>query len=164
MRRIAIAVLLCMTAVHTVAEDAPTLSRGSAKMMDSTANSGSCVPPPRCAATLCRPARRRLWRAVLSAGLAMLAVCASTRTARPTEDARADLRVISFNIRYGTAEDGENHWDRRKEFLVETIKAPSQTCWAHRRRSAFSATTWPSSCRPTTTWAWDATMAVRVAR
>lgn len=33
-----------------------------------------------------------------------------------------DIRVMSFNIRYGTAKDGENHWDRRKEFLVETIR------------------------------------------
>lgn len=31
------------------------------------------------------------------------------------------LRVMSFNIRYGTAKDGENHWDQRKEFLAETI-------------------------------------------
>jgi endonuclease/exonuclease/phosphatase family metal-dependent hydrolase len=35
----------------------------------------------------------------------------------------ADVRVMSFNIRYGTARDGENHWDKRKEFLLETIKA-----------------------------------------
>jgi endonuclease/exonuclease/phosphatase family metal-dependent hydrolase len=33
------------------------------------------------------------------------------------------VRVMSFNIRFGTAADGENHWDRRKDFLVETIKA-----------------------------------------
>ena len=33
------------------------------------------------------------------------------------------LRVMSFNIRYGTAWDGENRWDLRKEFLVETIEA-----------------------------------------
>jgi endonuclease/exonuclease/phosphatase family metal-dependent hydrolase len=32
------------------------------------------------------------------------------------------VRVMSFNIRYGTAQDGENHWDNRKEFLVETIR------------------------------------------
>jgi len=32
-------------------------------------------------------------------------------------------RVMTFNIRYGTASDGENHWDKRKEFLIETIKA-----------------------------------------
>ena len=33
-----------------------------------------------------------------------------------------DLRVMSFNIRYGTANDGENHWDKRKDFLVETVQ------------------------------------------
>lgn len=33
------------------------------------------------------------------------------------------IRVMSFNIRYGTANDGENRWERRKEFLVETIRA-----------------------------------------
>jgi endonuclease/exonuclease/phosphatase family metal-dependent hydrolase len=38
------------------------------------------------------------------------------------EDGDADVRVMSFNIRYGTADDGANHWDRRKEFLVETIR------------------------------------------
>ena len=34
-----------------------------------------------------------------------------------------DVRVMSFNIRYGTAADGENHWEKRKDFLIETIKA-----------------------------------------
>ena len=42
--------------------------------------------------------------------------------ARPSP-AADPLRVMTFNIRYGTAKDGENHWDKRKEFLVETIKA-----------------------------------------
>ncbi len=32
------------------------------------------------------------------------------------------VRVMSFNIRYGTANDGENHWSKRKEFLIETIR------------------------------------------
>ncbi len=35
----------------------------------------------------------------------------------------APLRVMTFNVRFGTASDGENHWDKRKEFLAETIKA-----------------------------------------
>jgi endonuclease/exonuclease/phosphatase family metal-dependent hydrolase len=39
------------------------------------------------------------------------------------EDAAPAVRVMSFNIRYGTARDGENHWDRRKAFLAETVKA-----------------------------------------
>ncbi len=38
-------------------------------------------------------------------------------------DAAPALRVMSFNLRYGTANDGDNHWDKRKELLVETIKA-----------------------------------------
>ncbi len=41
----------------------------------------------------------------------------------PADEQAGDARVMSFNIRYGTANDGENHWDRRKEFLVQTIKA-----------------------------------------
>lgn len=34
-----------------------------------------------------------------------------------------DIRVMSFNIRYGTARDGDNHWERRKDFVAETIAA-----------------------------------------
>lgn len=34
----------------------------------------------------------------------------------------AQLRVMSYNIRYGTAADGENHWEKRRELLVETIR------------------------------------------
>ena len=33
------------------------------------------------------------------------------------------IRVMSFNIRYGTARDGENSWPRRRDFLVETIQS-----------------------------------------
>jgi endonuclease/exonuclease/phosphatase family metal-dependent hydrolase len=33
------------------------------------------------------------------------------------------VRVMSYNIRYATASDGENVWDKRKDFLAETIKA-----------------------------------------
>lgn len=32
------------------------------------------------------------------------------------------IRVMSFNIRLGSANDGENHWNHRKEFLAETIR------------------------------------------
>lgn len=35
----------------------------------------------------------------------------------------APVRVMSFNIRYGTAKDGDNAWDERKEFLAATIAA-----------------------------------------
>lgn len=51
----------------------------------------------------------------------------SIALALPPADAEADapgadLRVMSFNIRYGTAGDGENAWPNRKDFLVETIR------------------------------------------
>jgi endonuclease/exonuclease/phosphatase family metal-dependent hydrolase len=32
------------------------------------------------------------------------------------------LTVMSFNIRYGTAKDGENHWTARRELLFEIIR------------------------------------------
>jgi endonuclease/exonuclease/phosphatase family metal-dependent hydrolase len=33
------------------------------------------------------------------------------------------VRVMSFNIRYGTADDGENAWSRRRDLVVETIRS-----------------------------------------
>ncbi len=33
------------------------------------------------------------------------------------------IKVMSFNIRYATAPDGENAWAKRKAFLAETIKS-----------------------------------------
>lgn len=51
---------------------------------------------------------------VLLANLVCLSVTGQSRT---------EMRVMSFNIRYGTANDGENHWDKRKDFLLETIRA-----------------------------------------
>ena len=43
----------------------------------------------------------------------------------PTPDPAApgELRVMTFNIRYGTALDGENAWEKRRELLGETIRA-----------------------------------------
>jgi len=32
------------------------------------------------------------------------------------------LKAMTFNVRYGTAADGENHWDKRKDLLVDTIR------------------------------------------
>ena len=34
----------------------------------------------------------------------------------------SDLRVMTFNIRYGTAKDGENHWKHRCELVAQTIR------------------------------------------
>jgi endonuclease/exonuclease/phosphatase family metal-dependent hydrolase len=41
-------------------------------------------------------------------------------TAQP--QAREPLTVMSFNIRYGTANDGENHWMLRRDFLIDVMR------------------------------------------
>ncbi len=58
--------------------------------------------------------------APLAAAVALL--LAGPATAQPAAGG-APVRVMSFNIRFGTAADGENHWDKRKDFLAETIRA-----------------------------------------
>ena len=47
--------------------------------------------------------------------LALIPLCG------PAADATA-LRVMSFNVRYGSAKDGENHWEKRKGLLLDTIR------------------------------------------
>lgn len=48
--------------------------------------------------------------------LAILSTLASiTHAAEP-------LRVMSFNVRFGKANDGENHWDKRKTMVAETVR------------------------------------------
>ncbi len=55
--------------------------------------------------------------------LALTSIAPSGSAADPPSGSTDDVRVMSFNVRYGTARDGDNHWDRRKEFLVQTIEA-----------------------------------------
>ncbi|MEZ6143086.1 MAG: endonuclease/exonuclease/phosphatase family protein [Zavarzinella sp.] len=40
----------------------------------------------------------------------------------PMEISASTVRVMSYNIRYGTARDGANAWDKRKDFLLATIQ------------------------------------------
>ena len=69
-------------------------------------------------------------RAFLPA-LALIALCALAGPARTADAPTAaalpvaapDLRVMSFNLRYATAPDGDNAWDRRRDLLAETIRA-----------------------------------------
>lgn len=39
------------------------------------------------------------------------------------DDADDPVRVMSFNIRYGKARDGENEWSKRTGLVIDTIKA-----------------------------------------
>ncbi|HMV50425.1 MAG TPA: endonuclease/exonuclease/phosphatase family protein [Blastocatellia bacterium] len=54
---------------------------------------------------------------------AVAACLVLSATAAQTGKASSEVRVMSYNIRYGTANDGENHWNKRKDFLLETIAA-----------------------------------------
>lgn len=38
------------------------------------------------------------------------------------EEEAIDVRVMSFNIRYGTADDGENRWEKRSGLVCEALR------------------------------------------
>jgi endonuclease/exonuclease/phosphatase family metal-dependent hydrolase len=57
--------------------------------------------------------RRSLLRLFVLALIAVAPAAAQERT---------PLTVMTFNIRYGTANDGENRWALRKDFLIDVIK------------------------------------------
>ena len=44
----------------------------------------------------------------------------SCTSMNPVDDSK--VRAMTFNIRYGTAKDGENHWDKRKHMVFKVIK------------------------------------------
>jgi len=47
------------------------------------------------------------------------------KSARAVQDSSSDhpgVAVMSFNIRYGTADDGENSWQYRREFVLDVIR------------------------------------------
>ena len=55
--------------------------------------------------------------------LLSLAFCLTALTISVSSDAADEsVSVMSFNIRYGTAKDGENAWPHRRAFVVETIQ------------------------------------------
>ncbi|HUR55184.1 MAG TPA: endonuclease/exonuclease/phosphatase family protein, partial [Gemmataceae bacterium] len=55
----------------------------------------------------------------VSAAVAVAAVVAFAPIARAAD--ATPVRVMSYNIRYGTAKDGDNHWDKRKDWLADTV-------------------------------------------
>jgi endonuclease/exonuclease/phosphatase family metal-dependent hydrolase len=58
------------------------------------------------------------WRARITFVIAMLAIAFAGEVARGQ-----DYRVMSFNIRTGSANDGPNGWEFRKDLVVKTIAA-----------------------------------------
>jgi endonuclease/exonuclease/phosphatase family metal-dependent hydrolase len=55
-------------------------------------------------------------------GLLVVGVCLAGEGLSRADPAPA-VRVMSFNVRYGTAKDGEDHWDKRKEMLAGVVRA-----------------------------------------
>ena len=62
---------------------------------------------------------RRLWLRAIGA-VFIASVLPGWAHAQPA--AREPLQVMSFNIRYGTAKDGENHWSARREMLFDLVR------------------------------------------
>ena len=48
--------------------------------------------------------------------------CLAPRTSASEKRDLSAVRVMSFNIRYGKAEDGPNHWRHRKELVIRTVQ------------------------------------------
>ncbi len=68
------------------------------------------------------PVPRRLPTIVVASLAIGAAVLVNIGPARAQSRAREPLTVMSFNIRYGTANDGENHWKQRREFLFDVVR------------------------------------------
>jgi endonuclease/exonuclease/phosphatase family metal-dependent hydrolase len=43
-------------------------------------------------------------------------------SALPATRAAGELRVMSFNLRYSTARDGDNSWQNRREILIQAVR------------------------------------------
>lgn len=66
---------------------------------------------------------RVLRRSVIALVWASVAAASAQIQPAPAQDApREPLTVMSFNIRYGTANDGPDRWALRREFLFDVIK------------------------------------------
>jgi len=59
----------------------------------------------------------RLWICIAVLGVLILQAC--------DLGGSKHVRVITFNVRYGTADDGENSWENRKGILLDVLKKSS---------------------------------------
>ncbi len=68
--------------------------------------------------------RVQLIRAFVLVLLSVLTLNWQARAAAAGEQpqAKADLVVMSFNIRYAAANDGENNWDKRRDLACEVVR------------------------------------------
>ena len=59
----------------------------------------------------------------MTPALALALALAMAAPATVQEESATDLRVMSFNIRYGTANDGPDRWENRSDLVIDTIRA-----------------------------------------
>ena len=57
-----------------------------------------------------------------ASGLLLVILTVLPASSRAQAPAREPLTVMSFNIRYGTAKDGENEWERRRDDAFDLIR------------------------------------------
>jgi len=60
--------------------------------------------------------------APLACALLTAALAGAPAVAQAAAGAQDELRVVTFNIRYGTAPDGDNAWPNRRGLVVEVIR------------------------------------------
>ena len=65
----------------------------------------------------------RLATALVSLAALSHVQSASAQSAAPATTQSAPLSVMTFNIRYGTAQDGDNHWLKRRDQLFDLLKS-----------------------------------------
>lgn len=58
---------------------------------------------------------------LIIAAVFALAACGDATSERVASPTAVPLKVMTFNIRYGTAKDGINHWDKRRELCASRI-------------------------------------------
>ena len=61
-------------------------------------------------------------KTLLCAVLSMLVIADLSAQELLAQQAQAPLKVMSFNIRYGSANDGDNHWDKRYPLVTESMR------------------------------------------
>ena len=63
-----------------------------------------------------------VWALAWMCGATWLLGALGAPPAKGQEEKAASIQVMSYNIRYGTARDGDNHWSKRKDDFIALIK------------------------------------------
>ncbi len=62
------------------------------------------------------------WAFTIIFGTMLLGCSSESKTSKDGQGIGSEIKVMTFNILYGSADDGENSWDKRKNMLYEVIR------------------------------------------